>query len=729
MLQKTVWAFSLAFVCCVASAQVTVKGRVLDAETGEPLAGVNVRADHSLKGGTTNAKGEFTVKDLPAGKQTLRITHVGYEPLRYSTSRSAANVVLRMTESHNNLGQVVVTGTGTHRRMADSPIPVNVITAKDIRDANIGTLEEALTKLTSSFSFSTSGMGTEMLINGLNSNYILILVNGRKMIGDDALMRVDMANVKRIEILNGSASALYGSDAIGGVVNIITDDSRNSVDASSTTRVSNHGRFTESVNLDVNAGKFSSYTSYRRQQSEGWQLNPMAETVNKKTKETELKPTDKQAFTGFYANTMSQHFSFAPNNRTTLYAQGSYYNFLTKRPVSEYKYNLYHTNYTYGFGMKYMVNKRAYIDADFYSDNYKSSYDYIKEDKEFKVGDKETRKEVTLYRGNIKSIVKLNEWNKLSAGLEYLDEKLTSESDKVSDKTLYTLALYAQDEWKITKGLEAVIGMRYIYNETFGDHFTPTASLMYKEGAFRTRFSFATGFRTPALSQIYGTNYSKKENRYTIGNLELDPEESKNFTLNMEYTKAWFSASLTGYLNNVKNMLWYLPISDEEAAKYGTFDAPVQQRANLHKVRVKGANVNVNAYLGLGFNVGAGYSLIDGKNLITGKRLDKSIKYAGNVNAQWAKNWGLYGLNINMVGRGQGQRYSETYDYHSSGFMLWDLNTGHTFNLKYLILNAGLGVENLFDWRDDRPWNSSKPYATVTPGRAFYASLTVRFRK
>ena len=99
------------------------------------------------------------------------------------------------------------------------------------------------------------------------------------------------------------------------------------------------------------------------------------------------------------------------------------------------------------------------------------------------------------------------------------------------------------------------------------------------------------------------------------------------------------------------------------------------------------------------------------------------------MNAQWAKNWGLYGLNINMVGRGQGQRYSETYDYHSSGFMLWDLNTGHTFNLKYLILNAGLGVENLFDWRDDRPWNSSKPYATVTPGRAFYASLTVRFRK
>jgi outer membrane receptor for ferrienterochelin and colicins len=49
--------------------------------------------------------------------------------------------------------------------------------------------------------------------------------------------------------------------------------------------------------------------------------------------------------------------------------------------------------------------------------------------------------------------------------------------------------------------------------------------------------------------------------------------------------------------------------------------------------------------------------------------------------------------------------------------------------LKYFILNAGLGVENLFDWVDDRPWNTKKPYSTITPGRAFYASLTIRFRK
>ena len=482
MLKKLILTTMLVGVCCVVSAQVTIKGRVLNSETGEPVVGANIRVDHSLQGGTTNAKGEFIIKGLPDGKQTLQVSHLNYEPQRYSTSKSVNDVVIRMTESHNNLNQVVVTGTGTHRRMVDSPIPVNVLTAKDIKEANVTNLEEALTKLTSNFSFSTSGMGTEMVLNGLNSDYILVLVNGRKLIGDDALMRINMANVKRIEILNGSASALYGSDAIGGVINIITDDSKNKIDASSTTKVSDHGRFSEAVNLDLNVGKLSSYTSYQRQQSDGWKLHPMTETVNKKG-EVKLDPTDKQAFTGYHSNTVNQSFSYSLNHKTTLYAQGSYYNFLNDRPVTEYKYNMYHENYTYGFGMKYIVNKKAYIDADFYSDNYKSAYDYIQES------------------GDFKSIIKVNSKNKLSAGLEYLDEKLESESDNISNKTLYTMALYAQDEWTIAESLQAVVGLRYIYNETFEDHFTPTASIMYREGGFRGRLSFATGFRTPTLSE------------------------------------------------------------------------------------------------------------------------------------------------------------------------------------------------------------------------------------
>ena len=84
--------------------------------------------------------------------------------------------------------------------------------------------------------FVTSGMGTTMSLNGLNDDYILVLENGRRLAGDDRISRINVANIKRVEILNGAASALYGSDAIGGVINIITDDAKNVMQVSSDTR-------------------------------------------------------------------------------------------------------------------------------------------------------------------------------------------------------------------------------------------------------------------------------------------------------------------------------------------------------------------------------------------------------------------------------------------------------------------------------------------------------------
>ena len=170
---------------------------------------------------------------------------------------------MQLENSYINIGQVVVTGTGTHRRMKDSPVPVSVITAQDIREANLSTMEEVLTKMNASFAFVTSGMGTTMSLNGLNDDYILVLENGRRLAGDDRISRINVANIKRVEILNGAASALYGSDAIGGVINIITDDAKNVMQVSSDTRYGSKGRFSEAVNADFNQGKFGSYRPAR----------------------------------------------------------------------------------------------------------------------------------------------------------------------------------------------------------------------------------------------------------------------------------------------------------------------------------------------------------------------------------------------------------------------------------------------------------------------------------
>ena len=122
--------FLLMSVLC-GQAQVSFRGLVTD-EGGTPLAGVNIRVDNSLTGGTTDGKGEFLITGLPEGTHTLNFSYVGYEPQKYKAegSREAIRVIMR--ESYNRLSQVVVTGTGTHRRMADSPVPITVITAMPI---------------------------------------------------------------------------------------------------------------------------------------------------------------------------------------------------------------------------------------------------------------------------------------------------------------------------------------------------------------------------------------------------------------------------------------------------------------------------------------------------------------------------------------------------------------------------------------------------------------------
>ena len=729
--------FLLMSVLC-GQAQVSFRGLVTD-EGGTPLAGVNIRVDNSLTGGTTDGKGEFLITGLPEGTHTLNFSYVGYEPQKYKAegSREAIRVIMR--ESYNRLSQVVVTGTGTHRRMADSPVPITVITAKDIAASNAATVEEALTKLSPNISTFTNGMGTTMSLNGINEDYILILENGRRMAGDNRYTRINVANIKRIEILNGAASALYGSDAIGGVINIITDESKNTVDLSSYTHYTTHGRLTENVNADVNAGKFSSYTSYQRRQAGSWQNNGVDE---------DGYPTDKPTSMGFYQNNVSQRFELRATDKLTFSVFGNWYDNQTRRPQdakyysggkehAAYTYDVRHETFSYGANMKYIITPRAYIDAEFYADNFASSYRYFAESGNYLPGDEVTRKKTHYYNGNVKGIFRLGDSNKLSVGVEYVNDQLKSESDNISFENMYTLSLFAQDEIRLTRQLQAVVGLRYIYNENFQSYATPNVSLMYRLGNFNLRAAYAAGFRTPTLSQLYATDITKTSNRYTIGNPDLKPEKSNFYSVNAEYTYRRLSVSVTGFINDVRDMINYRTLSDEELIDRGmteemeTYDE-IRQRDNVDRAKTKGVSVNLNWYAGAGFTFGGGYTFMDTEarqrqadGTYETSPIYKSIKHVGNLNGSWEHTWGLYHLNVSLQGRLQGKRYSQSYGY-APKFQQWDLNTRHSFNLRNFILEPGLGIENLFNYIDDRPWNNN--FSTLSPGRSVYVSLLVRFK-
>lgn len=714
-------------ICCLANivcAQITLKGKIVD-ESERPISNASVRLEKTTIGTVSDAAGNFELKNVPDGNYVLRATCIDFEAARLNVDKSQDNIVLTLVQSYLNLNEVVVTGTGTHRRLKDSPIAVEVISQKELKSVNIPSFENAMIALNPSLTFTPNAMGSYMQMNGLSNKYILVLVDGKKLHGDVAgnidLSRINMNNVKRIEILKGAASSLYGSEAIGGVINIITDKHKEKIFASSNTRYSEYGQFTQGLNLEVNAGIFSSSTSYQRNQSDGWQISPNA--IDSKTGDT--IPTTAQASMAFYSDVLNQRFSVAASKQLSLYVEGGLYDKKLQRPATAYDYNLLYKDYTIAAGGKYLLRGNGFISLDMNTDNYNSSYVYIKDlpKKNITNGDDVFVRRQKYYNANLKGVFDLGRFNKVSVGTDYRVDYLEHATDvKDGSKDVYTAALYAQDEIRLLDGkLQLVPGIRYVYHETFKSKLTPKLAAMYSLEHFNFRASYSAGFKTPELKELYYE--AIKTNSITEGNLDLKPETSDYYTIGTEYTSGNFTASINGYINNLKNQIDKVTVENKPEDPVGM---DRNQYQNIGKSRIKGFDIAFNYYIGAGFSAGGGYAYVRAKNLDTDTDLERISRHTGNVNASWAKETEKSRYSVNLNGRLQSKRYFS--NEWARTYQLWNLSAYHTIkNVNGISIEPGMGIENIFNFVDDRPFGSS--YATLTPGRTIFISLGLKFSK
>lgn len=457
-------------------------------------------------------------------------------------------MVIKLKSTAFNMDQVVVTGTGTHHKLKDSPVPVEVISQRDLQNANPSSFQDALVKLVPSISVQTTAMGTTLYVNGLPDKYLLVLINGKKVAGDISgsidYDRINMDAVKRIEVLKGASSALYGSDAIAGVINIITDDPKSALNVSSNTRVSSHGRVSESANVDANEGKLSAHLNYNYRTSDGWQLSPYEENSKGGLVETTKQPVYKN-----HSHNVSQSLNYAATERLSFGLNGNLYISENDR-TGAYDYNNRHQSYTFGGTAKYLLPKKAsFLEGNVNTTNYRSYYDYINDAKTHVAGDNVLSKNQTYTNANLKGVFKTHDNNTLFTGLDYVYEGLdpTETSKMLNDEhqSVYTLAAYAQDEVKLFDALSVVAGVRYAYNEKFKSQFTPKLSLMYQYSGLNVRASYAAGFRSPTLQQMYAV--SESSGQVTVGDPNLDPEKSNFYNLNVEYNHRLFSVSASIY--------------------------------------------------------------------------------------------------------------------------------------------------------------------------------------
>ena len=268
---------------------------------------------------------------------------------------------------------------------------------------------------------------------------------------------------------------------------------------------------------------------------------------------------------------------------------------------------------------------------------------------------------------------------------------------------------------------------------------------MYAPGNFRFRATYSAGFRAPGLDELYYHYFSVNRGKAQIsfGNQDLKPEKSNYFSLNAEYRDEVIAVSVTGFLNRINDMVVkqnvkvtdaslamlrkeFPEMTDDEAAKLEQY-ALYQ---NSDKGDVKGVQVNVSANLFAGFNLSTNYvyTYARSKSGDAWSPLERSMRHAATIAANYHHVWGKYGLNVNLNGRLQSKTYYPGYE-DAPGFGIWNLHTTHSFDVaKWAFLEPSIGVDNLFDKVDRRIDSSQRKYALYSPGRMLVVGLKVRFK-
>lgn len=647
------------------------------------------------------------------------------------------------------LPEVVVTGTGTEHYIKDAPVQTEVISGKALQHYSGSNLEEILGALSASFSFNRSDMGSNMQLNGLGNDYILILIDGKKINGDvggqNDLNTINIANIERIEIVKGAASSLYGSDAIAGVVNFITKKNRDKINISNTTRVGCYGDILQNNSIGLQNGKWNSMTTVNFSHTDGWQ-----NTTEEWHRNTLYTNSATRTINRSSNYKIAESLNYQATKRLSLSADASFYEKWTFRPsgIPQWRLNdFYYRDQNYALGAKYKLSGTDYLTLDASYGQYNYYYDYTQ--REYTDYFDEFGDRIVYYPGDrimqssqrrmlthLKGVFQLGEDNLLSTGLEYNYEKLISPHRIANgdEASAYTLSAYAQDEWNITQNMIITAGLRFVHHKEFGQTATPKIAAMYKLGDFNLRATYSYGFKAPTVKELYysylATIMSKLKAYY--GDENLKPQTSNYFSAGVEYHSTIFEASLTGYYNRIKNMISLQPIPTSPEDKFLEVEETMKY-TNLAKARTYGADFTFSLNISRDLSFGGGYSYINAKaqdpeqdNFLNYEPINGTSFHNATFRGTWGHTWNRYRLGVSLFGRYQSKRYYIT-DGDAKGYQLWRINTVHSLlKMKKCKLDLNIGIDNLFDYVDRTPFGHNR--GTTTPGRTYYASLNFRFQ-
>jgi len=527
---------------------------------------------------------------------------------------------------NRKLEEVVVTATRSERKLSNVAVPVTLIQQKTIRQSGSLRLPDILAEQTGLFITQSFGKGVQM--QGLSADYTMILLDGEPLIGRTGgvldLSRITVGNIKKIEIVKGPSSSLYGSEALAGVINIITDRSN----ARKLLADIRYGRFNTldaSLNGSTRIGKLSLGAFVNSNSSEGYSLRPNAV---QKTVEPFWRLTS-QVNIG-YDFSERTHF-----NLTTRYNYEIIQNSITVQNLgslvlSKGKENNRDLNITPTFSHRF--NDKLKTTFRGYLSRFNAVQSLAVKDQKTDYDDQFKQ---AFYRLENQTDISFSDNHMLNVGGGYIQEYVQSNRyDSLQTKRSNQVGyFFLQDEWRPLKKLSLIAGLRFDANSAYASVWSPKLALQYRvTEKLRINASIGRGFKAPDFRQLYLNFTNIAAGSYSVfGSLvardevlrlqasgqidnilpvfekltDLKPETSTGLNIGAQYDP---SEKIKTRINFFRNDISNLILTDVIAFK--TNGGQIFSYFNISRAYTQGLETEASWQLHKSFNLAGGYQFL-----------------------------------------------------------------------------------------------------------------------
>ncbi|MDX9900455.1 MAG: TonB-dependent receptor [Aliarcobacter sp.] len=632
----------------------------------------------------------------------------------------------------------VTTATKTEKNIDGVSASVIVVTKEDIERISASTLKDVFEKIPSinaqfgRFPHPSSASKASVSIRGAGANGTLILIDGKRLSGETEgpyeLNRIPAAMIERIEIVKGSMSTLYGSDAIGGVINIITkkvDKNNSTLDVKY--GQNGHGEAKEKNVNFTTAGKkedikyklFGSIidtSSYSKNKSYTQvATNPTTGAVLAANPQNGINGTNKVTF-GDDSNvknigtriekdlndsvTLGVDLNYLDENREGTYIGSAQYaggGLIKNTPVNSEDNN---RRFDVSSDLKYQIND----DLSGQTKVYRSYYKKRNETTPITfAGPVSTKFSANVTIDTIESNLtySLNDSNIITTGVEFREETrdssainpVASSSDFITKKVKYE-SLFVQDEIALTDSLNATMGARYDKISNADNKATIQAGLVQKlTENTNLRANYAQGYRAPDIAELYVVSPSYKDGKRFGSDVVFGPKTTA-YDLKPEQSQT-FEIALSNRLEKLFSeiVLFNTKIDDKiELVSYGAGNAKYYTSENLDKVDIKGVELNLDYTLNDNADLNFNLTYLNTED----KSTNKELIFTPDLSASLGFNYKiLSNVATNLSLRYLGEQYSDTQNSATTDdYTLVDVGVNYDVN-KTLTLYTG--IDNIFD--------------------------------